>query len=97
MNVVSRKTLRAFWERCPLAEKPLVGWYKVVSAAEWQTPHDIRAQYNTADFVSDSRVIFDLGGNKYRIVARVSYTFKAVQIKFVGTHDEYDKIDPSTV
>jgi len=97
MNVVTRRTLADFWAIHPQAEAPLSAWYAVVRAAEWKTPQDIRAQFNSADFVADNRVIFDVGGNKYRVVVRVSYTFKQVLVKFVGTHKEYDKIDPATV
>lgn len=53
--------------------------------------------YNTADFVGDNRVIFNIGGNKFRLIVHVSYEYRAVLIKFVGTHADYDKIDPETV
>ncbi|MEI9965852.1 MAG: type II toxin-antitoxin system HigB family toxin [Caulobacteraceae bacterium] len=72
-------------------------WFEIVRAAEWRTPNDVRALFNSADFVGDNRVIFDVGGNKYRIVARISYPYKQMLIKFVGTHAEYDSIDPRTV
>jgi mRNA interferase HigB len=97
MNVVSRPVLVAFWTRRPLARVPLEAWYRIAKAAEWKDTHDIRADFNSVDFVADNRVIFDIGGNKYRLVVRVSYRFKQVLIKFVGTHAEYDLIDPATV
>lgn len=97
MNVVALRTLRAFWAKHPAAKAPLTAWYAIVKAAEWKSPQDIRDQFNSADFVGDNRVIFDIGGNKFRLVARVSYTFKQVLVKFVGTHNEYDRIDPETV
>jgi mRNA interferase HigB len=97
MNVVAKKTLEAFWTIHPAAKAPLTAWYAVASKTTWATPQDIKAQFNSADFVSDNRVIFNIGGNNYRLVARVSYTFKAVLVKFVGTHKEYDNIDPNTV
>ena len=97
MNVVALRTLKAFWTKHPDAKAPLTAWYTLAKAAEWKSPQDIRDQFNTADFLADNRVIFDIGGNKYRLVARVSYTFKQVLVKFVGTHKEYDWIDPETV
>lgn len=97
MNVVARRTLQAFWLRHPRAKGPLVAWYDHVRAAEWRTPQDIRNDFNSADFLGDNRVIFDIGGNNYRLVARVSFTFKQVLVKFVGTHADYDRIDPETV
>ena len=98
MQVLSLKPLRDFWQRYPLAETPLRAWYKIVTAVQWMGPADVRATFGTADFVGDKRVIFDIGGNKYRIVARVVYhPFYRVMIKFVGTHAEYDQINPETV
>jgi mRNA interferase HigB len=97
MQVVARRTLKQFWEMHPQAEVPLRSWYAVVTKAEWQTTADIKAQFRSADFIGDNRVIFDIGGNNYRLVAHVSYRFKRVLVKFVGTHAEYDKIDPETV
>lgn len=97
MNVVAKKTLKAFWAIHPKAEGPMVAWHDHVKAAQWRSPQDIRDDFRSADFVGDNRVVFDVGGNNYRIVARVSYTYKVVMIKFVGTHKAYDKIDPATV
>ncbi|HEY8874892.1 MAG TPA: type II toxin-antitoxin system HigB family toxin [Stellaceae bacterium] len=63
----------------------------------WAGPADVKEQFGTAvDFVADNRVIFDIGGNKYRLVVHVAYRFKRVLVKFVGTHAQYDKIDPTT-
>ena len=97
MQIIALRTLREFWAMHPQAEIPLRAWYGLVSHAEWNGPADERKMFNSADFVGDSRVIFDIGGNKYRIVAHVAYRFKWLLIKFVGTHKEYDKINPETV
>ena len=81
-----------------LAEMPLRTWYALVDKASWATPNDIKADFGSAvDFVADNRVIFDIGGNKFRLVAHVSYRFKRVLVKFIGTHKEYDKINPEAV
>jgi mRNA interferase HigB len=97
VQIVSRKTLVAFWERHPKAEAPLSNWFVAVRAADWKTSQDVRNDFKSADFVGDNRVIFDIGGNNYRLIAHVSYIFKSVLIKFVGTHAEYDRIDPEKV
>jgi mRNA interferase HigB len=98
VQVIALRTLRFFWRRNPQAERPLRAWYSLVSKATWTAPSDIKDQFGaSADFVADNRVIFDIGGNKFRLVARISYEYRAVQVKFVGTHAEYDKIDPVTV
>jgi mRNA interferase HigB len=97
MQIIARRTLKQFWAKHPQAGAPLRSWFSVVAKASWQGPADIKVRFGTADFVSDNRVIFDIGGNKYRLVVQVSYTYQRVLVKFVGTHAEYDKIDPRTV
>jgi mRNA interferase HigB len=70
----------------------------VAAKAHWANPAQIKQQFGgTVDFVGDNRVIFDIGGNKYRLVVHVSFKFSRVLVKFIGTHQEYDRIDPETV
>jgi mRNA interferase HigB len=98
MQVIARRTLREFWEMHPDAEAPLTTWCGIASKTVWKTPQDIKDQFGAAvDFVGDNRVIFDIGGNKFRLVVHVSYPFKRLLVKFIGTHKEYDKIDAETV
>jgi mRNA interferase HigB len=98
MQIIARRTLREFWERHPKAEVPLRSWFALVSSARWVGPADVRATFGTTvDFVADNRIIFEVGGNKYRLIVHVSYRFGRVLIKFVGTHGEYDRIDPESV
>lgn len=99
MRILAFKALRDFWTKYPRAEKPLRDWYKVVSSARWKKSNDVKAAFGAnVDFVGDSQVIFDIGGNKYRLVVRIVYDpYYRVMIKFVGTHDEYNKIDPESV
>jgi mRNA interferase HigB len=98
MQVIALRTLRTFWERHPQAELPVRNWYAVASRAAWQTPADIKRQFGASvDFVADNRIIFDLGGNKYRLVVHVAYRYGRVLVKFIGTHAEYDRIDPETI
>jgi mRNA interferase HigB len=98
MQVIALRTLRSFWKRYPQAERPLRTWHKIVSKADWTSPLDVKAVFGTGvDFVADNRAIFDIGGNKYRLVVHMAYPFKKVLVKFVGTHKEYDNIDPESV
>jgi mRNA interferase HigB len=98
MQIIARRVLRQFWQRHAQAEKPLRLWYMVVKAATWKGPADVKKQFgNTVDFVADNRAIFNIGGNKFRLVVHVAYRFKRVLIKYVGTHKEYDSIDPEKV
>lgn len=97
MQIIARRTLRLFWEKHAQAETPLKLWYAAVAQAAWTGPADVRAQFGSADFSGDNRVIFDIGGNKYRLVAHVSYGYGRVLIKFIGTHKAYDRIDPEVI
>jgi mRNA interferase HigB len=97
MQVVARRTLKVFWLAYPQAEAPLQAWYSLVSRAQWTGPVDVKAMFRSADFVGDNRVIFDIGGNKYRLIVHVAYRYNRVLVKFIGTHAEYDKIDAGTV
>jgi mRNA interferase HigB len=98
MQVIARRTLKEFWERHPQAERPIRAWFAVVSKAHWTGPGDVKRQFGTTvDFVGDNRLIFDLGGNKVRLIVHVSYAFGRVLVKFVGTHAEYGRIDPESV
>ena len=95
MRIISRKTLRDFWEGIDHAdsEQPLKSWFKIASEADWATPSDIKEQFGNASFVGNNRVVFNIGGNKYRLVVAVNYSYRIMYIRFVGTHKQYDKID----
>jgi len=73
-------------------------WYGIAAKADWIGRADVKEQFGpNVDFLKDNRLVFDLGGNKCRLVVRVSYTCKAVLVKFIGTHRAYDRIDAETV
>lgn len=90
MRVISRRAIREFAERHPEAFEPLIRWAKITETVVWRTPADLRRTFHTADFVGDLSV-FDVGGNKYRLIAFVHYRRRAVYIKKVLTHKEYEK------
>lgn len=98
MHVIALRALKQFWRMHPQAEIPLRTWYANASQAAWSKPQDIKNDYGGAvDFIGDNRAIFDIAGNKYRLIVHVSYRYKRILVKFVGTHREYDDIDPETV
>jgi mRNA interferase HigB len=97
MRVMTRGRLIRFWRRRPEAEQPLKAWHAEVSAAAWKSPADVRRRHATADFVAGNRVIFNIGGNNFRLVAKINYPARLVFICFLGTHREYDKVDAATV
>lgn len=97
MRVIALKALREFWERHPDAEQALRAWYHDVKKATWRTPADIKAIYRNASFIANNRVVFNIKGNQYRLVVAIQYQHRAVYIRFIGTHEEYDKIDATKV
>ena len=87
--------LRKFWESSPKyrdAKRQMTEWYNYCAATKWSTPHKLKADLRNASILKNNRVVFNICGNKYRIVARVDYQFQMMLIRFVGTHAEYDKI-----
>ena len=98
MQIIAKRTLRQFWEKYPQAEAPLRAWFSLVEGADWTGPASVKSGFGASvDFLADNRIVFDIAGNKYRLVVRVSYQYKRVMIKFVGTHADYDRIDATTV
>lgn len=91
MQLLNTLALDEFKQKHPDARVPLDAWRKEVEAANWQTPQDIKNRYRHADFLSKNRVIFDIKGNGYRLVAVVRYIQKMVVVEWLGTHSEYDK------
>jgi len=90
--VISKSRLREFWKRpaCADAQGPLAAWYKHVESADWSKWGDVKADFRTADAVGNC-VVFNIGGNKYRLIARILYPSHKVFILRVMTHAEYDK------
>ncbi len=97
MRVIARRTLREFWQRHAQAEQPLKAWYGEAVKAAWSSPQNVKNAYRHASFVADNRVIFNIAGNRYRLIVHINYDYQIVYVKFVGTHAEYDRIDPETI
>ena len=92
MRVISFSMIRNFIAKHADADVPLRDWYKRVTKADWNTFADMKQTFNTVDYVGNDRYVFDIKGNNYRVVAIVLFVNKKVYMRFVGTHDEYDKI-----
>ncbi|MBM4424472.1 MAG: type II toxin-antitoxin system HigB family toxin [Chloroflexi bacterium] len=97
MRIISRKALRVFWEKHSDARQSLQAWYVDVKKASWRSPADIKKIYRNASLVGNNRVVFNIKGNKYRVVVAIHYKFQLVFIRFVGAHQEYDRVDAETV
>ena len=99
MRVIARRTLREFWLLPDYAdsEGPLKAWYSEAVNADWKNPGDVKQQYASVSVLKDSRLVFNIAGNKYRLVVRVNYEAKIVFIRFIGTHKQYDEIDAEVI
>lgn len=97
MRVISRKPLREFATKHPPAKAPLDAWYAEACRADWASFADVKARYGSADVVAGNRVVFNIGGNKYRLIAKMAYRSRTLYVRFVGTHAEYDKTDAETI
>lgn len=97
MRIIAVSTLRGFWERHPAAEQPLKTWVAVAKTAQWPAPSAVKRTFNSADILKNGRVVFDIGGNKIGLVARIDYQFGLLFVRFIGTHKQYDDIDANEV
>jgi len=97
MRVISRKTIKTFWELHRRAEKPLRAWFHEAKVARWKNYQEIKNEFPTADVLPGNRVVFDIKGNDYRLVVKIHYNTGITFIRFVGTHREYDRINPATI
>ena len=100
MRIISKAMLKNFWSlRSDYgdSEPHLKAWIEEVKRANWETPADVKAKFRTASILKNGRVVFNIAGNKYRLVVRIEYKIKIVYIRFIGTHKEYDKIDAEVI
>jgi mRNA interferase HigB len=97
MRVVSRKPLNELAKRYPEAKAQLDAWFHEAEAADWPSPAQVKEQYGNASILKGSRVVFNICGNKYRLVVKISYAFSVVYVRFAGTHWEYDRIDAEEI
>lgn len=100
MRLTARGTLKRYVEENPAhhdAQQPLMAWAAEVEKATWQGPADIREKYRSASFLKGNRVVFNIAGNKYRLIVRINYPAQIVYVRFVGTHRAYDDINAEEV
>lgn len=97
MRIIAVKTLKDFWEKYPEAKAGLKEWYKKMKKGEYQTPNEVTGDFKGADYIGNTRIIFNIAKNKYRLIVAFRYDKQICWVKFVGTHSEYDSIDPKNV
>jgi mRNA interferase HigB len=100
VRIIALAKLRAFLNRSTAyaeARDPVMVWHRQVKAADWATPADVKRDVRSASILKDGRVVFNIAGNKYRIVVWINYPCRVVYIGFIGTHRQYDAIDAQTI
>ena len=97
MRIIARSTLREFWQKYPDSEQSLKAWFYDVKSSNWQSPSEIKNVYANASIIANNRVVFNIRGNRYRLIVHVRYDIGIVFIRFIGTHQDYDKIDSTTI
>ena len=97
MRVVAKRTLREFWEKHADCEQSLKAWYREAERANWQNMNQLKAEYPSASILQDSRIVFNIKGNHYRLIVKINFDYQICWIRFIGTHAEYDKIDANKV
>ncbi len=97
MRVIAKKILRDFWEKHENCEQQLKSWFREVQKSVWENPNQIKEEYPTASILNNNRVVFNIKGNNYRLIVKISFEYQMVWIRFIGTHGEYDKINANTI
>ena len=100
MRIIALSTVKAFLNRSPAyadAREPVMAWFRQVRRADWVTPADEKRATRSVSILRDGRAVFNIAGNKYRIVVWINYPYRVVYIRFIGTHRQYDMIDAQTV
>ena len=96
-RIFARGTLRNFWEKHPDSEQYLKTWYDIALNSDWRTPNDVKKTYSNASILKGGRIIFNIKGNDYRLVAKFNFEKQWIFIRFIGTHKEYDKINAADI
>lgn len=100
MRIIALSTLKKFWESSPSyadSIEPGMAWYREALKADWSILNEVKAQFSNASVLRDGRVVFNIAGNKYRVVVWINYAYRVVYIRFIETHKQYDEIDVQTI
>ncbi|MFO7843217.1 MAG: type II toxin-antitoxin system HigB family toxin [Bacteroidales bacterium] len=96
-RIFAKSTLRKFWEKHPDSEQYLKTWYEIAIRSNWKSPNDVKQSYAHASILRNGRVVFNIKGNDYRLVVKFRFDKQLAFIRFVGTHEEYNKIDANKI
>jgi mRNA interferase HigB len=97
VRVIAKGTLRDFWEKHTDCEEQLKAWYVEANRAKWIGPNDVKRLYPSVSILADNRLVFNIKGNRYRLIVKMNYDYGIIYIRFIGTHAEYDEVDATTI
>ena len=100
MRIIAKSALTSFWDDSPEysdAKDQALAWYRLAAQADWSSPADVKRDFGNASILKDGRVVFNIAGNKYRLVVWINYAYRVVYIRFIGTHKQYDQVDVQTI
>ncbi len=97
LRVIAKKVLREFWEKHSDCEQQLKAWFQETSKTEWTNLNEIKVEYPSASIIGNDRIVFNIKGNKYRLIVKINFDYQMVWIRFIGTHSEYDKVNAKTI
>jgi mRNA interferase HigB len=96
-RIFAKSTLREYWEKKPESEQYLKTWYDTAKSSDWESPNDVKQTYATASILKNNRIVFNIKGNSFRLVVKFNFTKNWIFIRFIGTHEEYDRIDANNI
>lgn len=96
-RIFAKSTLREFWELHPDAEQYLKTWFDTAMNSLWKSPNEVKKTYANASILKEGRIVFNIKGNTYRLVTKINFEKQWIFIRFIGTHEEYDRIDTNTI
>ena len=97
MRIIAKKILREFWEIHPDCEQQLKSWFKETNKVVWKNSNDIKSEYPSASILINNRIVFNIKGNKYRLIVKINFEYEMVWVRFIGTHAQYDKINANNI
>jgi mRNA interferase HigB len=96
-RIFAKSTLKEFWESHPDSAQHLKTWYDTAMSSSWKTPNEVKETYANTSILKDGRIVFNIKGNIYRLVVKVNFEKQWIFIRFIGKHEDYDKIDANTI
>ncbi len=95
--MIAKRTLRDFWAKHSDCEQQLTAWYRETEKSEFMNLNELKKEYPSASILKDNRIVFNIKGNKYRLIVKFNFDYQICWIRFVGTHAEYDKINANEI